>query len=531
MAGPTRFIKWFYLVLALVAVLASSVLHGPLVAMRDQWTYRPALESFPPSLVLGTQMLGSFRGMLVLGLWLRAAELQEQGRYYELVQLYDWITTLEPRLESVWVYAAWNQAYNIPVAFPAENPEERWRWVMNGVSLLRDRGLVFNPRSYLLNRQLAWMFFHKIGGTSDEAHRFYKEELARELHEILGGPTPDYERLAAAPQTAHELLADEAVRSLVEQARVASFDATGRDIAWLNDFSVLPEAVRPIFEAAKGTPAFASLDAFLRARALEERWQLDPARVKALVDKYGPLDFRVPWAHTVYWATESLEHVKPSENPDHGRRMVYFGLVEIFETGRLNYYRDEGLVFWTPDVRFADAAQAEFLRQIGEGAHAKSAHKNWLRNAIVFLYGYAADKEKAAAFYEQLQEVYPRDDYPVTLEAFVVGEIKKDLDERQYQQVAVYIGGYIRLACYWLAAGDEELSNQHLAMGKVFYALYQEKAPPRLQLVPWKTLLEYSLREVLSVHAGLPKAVRDRLRALLELPPEEEEPSETEEAE
>jgi len=520
---PMRWLKWSYLVLALVLVLASSVFHAPLVKMRDDWSYRPAVEDFPPSLVLGTQMLGSFRGILVLGLWLRAVELQEQGRYYELVQLFDWITSLEPRLESVWAYAAWNQAYNISVAFPVDKPKDRWRWVMNGISVLRDRGLVINPRSYLLNRELAWIYFHKIGGMGDEAHSFYKEEFAKELHEILGGPTPDYERLAAAPKTEAALLADDAVRSLVEQARAAGFKPLGRDIAWLNDLAKLPEEVAPIFEAAKATPAFAALDAFLRARALEERWRLAPARVKALVDKYGPLDFRVPWAHAIYWATESLRYVKPTDNPDHGRRTIYFGLVEIFETGRLNYFPDETLTFWTPDVRFADAVNEEFLRQIGEGAHGKSAHKHWLRNAIVFLYGYAADKEKAADFYRELQERYPSDDYPAALDDFVVGEIKKDLEENQYQQVMGYILGYVRLACYWLAVGDQELSDQYLATGKLFYALYQEKAPPRYGLVEWETLLAYVIRDVLSMHSGLTRPVRDRLRGMLGLPPEEEE--------
>jgi len=533
MVNPTRWRKWLYLALALAAVLASSALHRPLVETRDEWSWRPAVQNFPPSLVLGTQMLGSFRGMLVVGLWLRATELQEQGRFYELKQLYEWITELEPRLETVWTYSAWNQSYNISVAFPAEEPDERWRWVKSGLSVLRDRGLVMNPRSYLLNRELAWIYFHKVGGTSDEAHRYYKREFAKELHTILGGPAPDYARLAAAPTRDDALLADEAVRALVDEARAADFDPLERDIAWLNDFSALPEAVAPIFEAAKDTPAFQALEAFLRARALRERWRLDPAQVKALIEKHGPLDFRVPWSHTIYWGTESLKYVRATENPIHGERMIYNGLVQIFETGRLIYYPDEGSMFFTPDVRFADAANQAFIEEL-ERTEARdvtgpsSAHKNWLRNAITTLYLYGA-KEKAADFYRQLQERYPRQDYPAALEEFIVREIREDLEAGQYEQVKGYIGFYILRSYYWLAAGDREASDGHLAMAKLFYLLHQDKAPPRLQMAAWDEVLKQVLDEVLDPRRGFPKVLRDRLRSMMGLPPETAEPGPAEE--
>jgi hypothetical protein len=524
MVNPTRWRKALYLALALAAVLAGSLLHGPLVRTRDTWSRRPAVENFPPSLVLGTQMLGSFRGMLVVGLWMRATELQEQGRYYELKQLYDWITELEPRLETVWTYAAWNEAYNISVAFPATQPEERWRWVTSGLSVLRDRGLKMNPRSYLLNRELAWMYFHKIGGTSDEAHGYYKQEFARELHVILGGPAPDWARLAAAPTTDTALLADEGVSALVGKARVAGFEPLDRDIAWLNDPSKLPKDAAPLFEAAKGTPAFEALEAFLRARALREDWRLEPKRVKALVEKYGPLDFRTPWPHALYWGAESLKVVRPTENPIHGERMIYNSLVQIFETGRLIYYPDEGLMFLMPDVRFADAANNAFIEEIKqtearEEIGPTSAHKNWLRNAMTTLYLYGA-KEKAADFFRDMQQRYPRTDYPATVVEFVLREIRNDLEEGQYEQVKAYIRFYVRLSYYWLAAGDREASDGHLAMAKALYALHQDKAPPRLQMEAWDQVLKQVLDEVLDPRRGFPKVIRDRLRPMVGLPPE-----------
>ena len=52
--------------------------------------------------------LGGFRGIVSEALWLRAGRLQEQGRYFEQVQLADWITALDPRATDAWTFNAWN---------------------------------------------------------------------------------------------------------------------------------------------------------------------------------------------------------------------------------------------------------------------------------------------------------------------------------------------------------------------------------------------------------------------------------------
>ena len=124
--------------------------------------------------------LGGFRGILVDGLWLRASYLQDSGRYMELVQLADWISRLEPEAADVWAYHAWNLAYNVSVMMV--RPEDRWRWVKHGISLLRDEGLHHAPRDPALYRELSWMFLHKVAGIADNAHedylRYWTSEMA-----------------------------------------------------------------------------------------------------------------------------------------------------------------------------------------------------------------------------------------------------------------------------------------------------------------------------------------------------------------
>jgi len=86
-------------------------------------------ENVPPSLAFATVATGAFRGLAVDALWMRADRLKEEGQFFDARQLAEWITTLQPRFASVWEFHAWNMAYNISVAIPATQPDQRWQWV------------------------------------------------------------------------------------------------------------------------------------------------------------------------------------------------------------------------------------------------------------------------------------------------------------------------------------------------------------------------------------------------------------------
>ena len=110
----------------------------------------PPLENAPPSLVFATVAMGAFRGLVVDILWMRADKLKEEGQFFDAKQLAQWITKLQPRFAAVWEFHAWNMAYNISVAIPASQPDQRWQWVRNGYELLRDEGIPTNPKSIQL---------------------------------------------------------------------------------------------------------------------------------------------------------------------------------------------------------------------------------------------------------------------------------------------------------------------------------------------------------------------------------------------
>ena len=163
----------------------------PINTMREDMglVSNPALENAPPSLAFATVAMGAFRGLVVDILWMRADSLKEAGQFFDAKQLADWICTLQPRFGAVWEFQAWNMAYNISVAIPASQPEQRWHWVRSGYELLRDKGIPLNPRNMQLYRELGRIFQHKIGDISDDCHKYYKMQLAYELNLVIGGAT------------------------------------------------------------------------------------------------------------------------------------------------------------------------------------------------------------------------------------------------------------------------------------------------------------------------------------------------------
>ena len=150
---------------------------------RQTWPGQPAnmgqVKDASPAIVFVTVALGGFRGLIADLLWFRISDLQERGRYFEVVQLAGWITKLEPYSTEVWAYHAWNMAYNISIMFPT--PLDRWRWVKNGVALLRDEGLRLNPDAPRLHWELAWIYQHKIGSHWDDFSPAFRWYYARAI--------------------------------------------------------------------------------------------------------------------------------------------------------------------------------------------------------------------------------------------------------------------------------------------------------------------------------------------------------------
>ena len=167
------------------------------------------IEGAPPIVAIGTA-IGALRGLIANYLWIKLQQQKDQGQFYEAMADADLITKMQPRFAEVWGFHGHNMAYNISVL--TNTPQERWAWVNAGIDLVRNRGLRYNPNDLGLNKDLGFWFSHKIDGVSDDAHLYYKRELAKEWHFLLGAPPKDQaerekalRQIADAPDSREEL--------------------------------------------------------------------------------------------------------------------------------------------------------------------------------------------------------------------------------------------------------------------------------------------------------------------------------------
>ncbi len=505
------------------------------------------LENAPPSLVFATVAMGAFRGLLVDILWLRADRLKDQGEFFDARQVAEWITILQPRFASVWEFQAWNMAYNISVAIPATQPEERWRWVKNGYELLRDQGIPLNPKSILLYRELARIFQHKIGFVSDEAHKYYKLQLAMAMEPLLAPADNQYfKALAEAPADWKQIIKDPDVASLITALKSAdkAFDDDDFVSSYLslrqNPGRFNPDALK-VIDNFRGTEALRKFDIFAKAYHLRNVWKLDPVLMQQLNKIYGPvdwndpnthlpLDWRHPDTHAIYWATKGLQVGAKEEfsideiNTD---RIVNHSLQNLFRNGKIFIYdvpvqipsdsysqtpqtKVEKEVFLRPDLRmfesYSEAALAViekygYLKDVKKGSleSLKEGHRNMFRNAIFSFYQ-AGHMQQAEKIYKQLQQLYPADEFKVPLVKFVHNRLREELRNISLDNASEIVQMMLQESYFRYAMRDDDEAFGREKMAKEVHDHYQSAYldENRIDLPEFKLLRYFALLDFLN---------------------------------
>jgi hypothetical protein len=317
-------------------------------------------ENIPPTLIFATAATGAFRGLVVDILWMRADKLKDEGQFFDARQLAEWITILQPRFSSVWEFHAWNMAYNISVAIPATQPDQRWQWVKNGYELLRDEAIdKYKLTDIMLYRELGRIFQHKIGGVSDDAHKYYKLQLAMAMKPLLGTADDEYfDALAEAPATWKEIAQDPNITPLINALKEAdeSFSDESRFVsnylALRGNSSRFNPAAGQAIDNFRGTETLKKFDIFARAFQLRKEWKLDPVLMQELNKTYGPvdwndpnkhlpLDWRHPDCHAIYWAVKGLQIIAKEQDRElkiseaNTDRIVAHSLQNLFRNGKI----------------------------------------------------------------------------------------------------------------------------------------------------------------------------------------------------
>lgn len=610
-----------------------------------------AAKNAPPQFAFWVQALGAFRGLLIDIAFIRANEYKEKGRYHDAMQLRSLICDLLPRMVSVWEFAAWDMAWNISVT--TYTPEERWNWVYNGVKLLRDRGIQWNPRAINLYKQLAWIFVNKMSETTDEHHYTYKREWAWRMHLLfgpapnpLGGYNPDEifeavppaaadplleaariererrdQKLKAQQQTPPELpggAPPPAAAAVIEQPTVydiqlkAVYDRI-RAIADAPDTLVALHAAHPatramveelgrlgvrisddkltedeywnpqkgqaftfffrwrqladppsiqarisrtadadadaaaraefdrILGVRKGDPDGQALLRFVQKKVLREVYKLEAAHMAELVQLFGPMDWRVVDAHSLYWISRGLiaggETVSSFGNDKtNTSRLLFFSLRNLRERNRIIFEPYPPAIHRSyfntlPDLNFIEPLHRAYLTygamidpdpgRGGAGETFRTGHINFLRESVILLY--LADREREAQkYYDYLRQTYYTTDagelnpeFAKPLDAFVTDVFFETIEGGR--ETARALGGILLAALNELAEGNFTTYNRLVERARKLHARYQDEKLTDIsdskKLPPFFDIQVDALRLWLSQPA--PNQILTRLKASL----------------
>jgi len=482
-----RLKKVSLLVLAAVLLVGSSRIQNSLNRDRDELglTLVAPLENAPPVLAFTTVALGGFRGLISNALWIRAMDLQDEDKFFEMAQLADWITKLEPHYVQVWLVQAWNMAYNISVKF--KDFPDRWRWVSRGLELLRDDGLRWNPDETLIYRELAWFFQHKIGQNLDDANMHYKQQWANEMAKVFGKKKPDLEELIN-PQTE---------------------------------------------------------DQKQRRELLITKYKMDPLFMKEVNERYGPVEWRLPESHAIYWAALGLKRAQsnPAKIPKKDdlitlRRVIYQSMQTSFQRGKLVTNPFAQAFEFGPNLEIIPKVSKAYEEAAEEDEpnrdHILRAHRNFLRDAVYFLYSHNRVTD-ANYWFKYIGQKYPdkpmmdgkTNSFPknITMEEYAISRIQEDINETPRDRVEAIIEGLLASSYNSLTMDDQEdrFEGFQLLSRQVWKA-YMSKIPKErtapIGLRPLEEINREVRSRILDPEHGWPPEVRAVLRTKLRLPKE-----------
>ncbi len=431
------------------------------------------IKNAPPIVTFTTVALGSFRGLLADLLWLRTTSLQDEGNYFEMVQLASWITKLQPRFTGATAYLAWNMAYNISVT--CSSAEDRWRWISRGIELIRDEAIQYNPEDPLLYKELGWIYQHKIGNIMDDANLYYKNQMAIALMKVFGGPAPDWEQWAATPQNANDFkksLSNESRAILQKALDETGYASFSKLETYFRENGKLPEDFLSKFNHPE---IISKLVTYLRVNWLVDVYKLDPRLIFSINKKYGDLDWRLPESQAIYWATKGLE-MTPSHKDINCERMITQALKDAFMGGRLLMVddKDYATVITVPNLNVVDVVRETYLKayEDNKSSSFRSALLNFMKDAVVVLYNFG-NYSKAQKYYDILRKDEPgKPEYRAPLDLFVLKEWAEDVRDATPKQANDIISGLLYRCCNFLAFGDIDAALSHEKLARFVYNRY-----------------------------------------------------------
>ena len=249
---------------------------------------------------------------------------------------------------------AWDVSYNLTTN--VSSLESRWELLLTAISRLRDEGLRDYPDDVMIHRELAWLLQHRLG-----------------------------------------------LRKVGGDSSLATLTGFRKD----GTIEVDPDQVYLRYRWAK------LMEQALQDDALLARMKLDRALMKSVEEKYGPLDWRLPETHAIYWCSKRLQ-MEPAPAGDDLKilqRVIWQCLQLGYQQGKLVGEPSPTKMRLEHNLALVLKVNAAYEQQIAAEepgssiiGNIRTGQRNFLRDAIVALHE-AGRKEEACAWFEKLCKI------------------------------------------------------------------------------------------------------------------------------
>lgn len=244
----------------------------------------------------------------------------------------------------------------------------------------------------------------------------------------------------------------------------------------------------------------------LRALALVDEYHMDPAFMLKTMDDFGPIDWRHPSAHALYWsALGTLRAEDWLNNKDrvdlvNANRSIIHNLQNLAHQGKINFRPKvaamgevgQETIDHSPDIRMIPAydravtsakekaAAGDFGEKHKDGDTFVNGHENFLQSAV-YLYYYDGQETKARDYFERVKALYKDREaspamqdghYELNLPDFARVRLDDDLG---FQWVKL-INARIRMAWrFGLAERNRSVMKRHLDAARATYDGFLEE--------------------------------------------------------
>ena len=270
--------------------------------------------------------------------------------------------------------------------------------------------------------------------------------------------------------------------------------------------------------------------AFVRAQMLWNVHKMDPEYMYKMMERLGPIDWRLVGSHGLYWAMYGLEHCKdvPEEHIDrlNTHRTLLTCLKTLTWQGKLDYFASRSAlgaeeplptIRFRSDWRFIEATHQKYLYLGIEHAKLReekfeknpldTGHINFLANAIAALY-IRGRRAEAQEYFDWVRKNYKKTDDKIwgadNLDDFVVASLTNQ--ENLIPRVATaQLTASLQMAMVWLARGDTAAFAGNFDYAQRLHRSYHnsEAARSRRLALPPLELIAAGILTELLVRPGL----------------------------